>query len=304
MKMIILSYLILRTITRDYCVWHLKHTTTSKACKLVSWTYSSHHGLILLMILFAIFLSSPIRIFTSWYPAYFTSICTIRLFILLLLFIKTLKTACARCTLMFTWSLLGWLLHIAQTWELWKLLLLLLIIFSGYDEIVNIVIIDLGAVIDSRVGYVTTHIVYYIRHYLATILLCISGRLSLLLLRGSSTAPLLFLIVYNLTCIIWFGSFHPVIVSARFRLIGIWSVLSTLGSLSRISYPWGCPRRGRCLIEIECSIIRTVLGSGISRFSLLWVIMLLLLKVKLLGGGFLILASLNEINYIWWIIVS
>ncbi len=162
-----------------------------------------HHSLIrLLMILLVDLLAHYVLRSRVW------SLSSVRL--ILLLFIEPFETWGSR-TLLATILLRRWstrwlrvLLDVAQSWKLRKLSGLVVGTCWGWlssgvltnDEVVDIVVVDLRAVVNCGVGYVTAHIVNNVCHYLCILLLC-RCRWWWLISTGSS--PWFLLIIDNFT---------------------------------------------------------------------------------------------------------
>ena len=196
--------------------------------------------------------------------------------LILLLLIQTLKARCSRAlfaTVLLRWRT-GWrvLFDVTETGQLRKLSGLFIWtwrnscwLLTNY-EIIDVIVVDLRAIVNGGVWYVAPHIVDNVGNYLGILL---TSRCSRCLIVRSSCCFLLFINNFTLWLSLWNCTW---LLLLNVRLSIITSILSTLSVISPISC---CAVSFFIVIEIQRTARR--IGSFFRLLRLIRVLLLLLL---------------------------
>lgn len=198
--------------------------------------------------------------------------------LILLLLIQTLKTwssgALFAAVLLWWWTRWRVLFDITQTRQLRELSWFVIRACRNSrwilpnNEIIDVIVVDLWAIVYCGVRNVAPHIVYDVGNYLGILL---PSGCSRCLIISSTSCFLLFINNFTLWLSLWNCTW---LLLLYVRLSSITSILSTLSVISPSSI---CGASFFIVIEIQCTARR--IGSF---FGFLWLIRLLLLLVLLL----------------------
>lgn len=180
------------------------------------------------------------------------------------------------------WSFISTtIFYITEAWYLWELLLLWVfitrIVFI-HNEIVDVIVINLRAIIYCRIWNVATHIVYYI---------CYNFAVSWCILLG------IIVVLVSLTATSFFLRVLPVVLKNDFSSLNPWIFVWIIGIIRLRNIIWGViltrPLRGGRLVEIKCCWLRGCWGLLLSSslggiYRRFWSIVL---------SCFILLSSLN-----------